>query len=264
VRLGVLGPLTVTDDGTSYVPRAPKRRQMLALLVTRANEVVPMADCVRELWDTRPPHSAVQTVQTYVMQLRHAVPGALAGRVVTSDSGYRLRAEQGELDAHRFTDLVATAHRATTRADYSTTSAALTAALALWRGPALADVRIGPVLRTRLVGLAELRLSAWERRIEADLRLGRHLVLLDELRTLVGRYPQHENFHAQLMVALYRSGRQSEAVGRYERLRATLAEEQGLSPSPRMRRLHRAVLEGDPLLSVPGGPAPWVTSSGHR
>lgn len=262
MRLGVLGPLIVDEDGTSYVPRAPKRRQLLALLVSAANSVVPMADCVRELWDEHPPPSAVQTVRTYVMQLRRTVPGGLVSRVVTSDSGYRFRAEPAELDAARFADLVAAAHRATALADYPATATALADALALWRGPALADVGVGPVLRARLVGLAESRLSAWERRIEADLRLGRHERLLDELGDLVGRYPRHENFHAQLMVALYRSGRGAEAVGRYERLRRTLDEEQGLPLSPRMRRLYRAVLARDPLLLA--DPDPWVTSSGRR
>jgi SARP family transcriptional regulator, regulator of embCAB operon len=245
MRLGVLGPLIVAEGDVSYVPRPPKQRQLLALLIMHANEPVPMQTCVRELWDDNPPLTAVQTVQTYVMQLRRQGP---AGRLITRDSGYQFQVGQAELDVDTFTALVESAHDAAMTGDHDAASAALSSALALWRGPALADVRTGPVLRARLAGITENQLSALEQRIEADLRLGRHEQLVNELRALGGQNPLNENLHAQSMLALYRSGRHDEAADVYEVLARTLADEQGLTPSPRIQRLHRAILDCDVLL----------------
>ncbi|WP_410585903.1 AfsR/SARP family transcriptional regulator [Amycolatopsis sp. lyj-23] len=252
MQLGVLGSLLVSADGRSCVPRPPKQQQLLALLITHANTVVSVDQCIEELWEFEAPNTAVQTVQTYIMQLRKILPAhERRRRLVTKDRGYVFLVEPGELDADVFAGLTSEAHRAAAEGHDELAAQRLTAALDLWRGPALAGVQAGPLLRAHLVGLAESRLSAWEQRIEADLRLGRHHELLSELAVLIERYPMHENLYAQFILALYRSGRQARALEVYHRLRKVLADELGLSPSPRMRHLHEAVLAADPLLDPP-------------
>ncbi|ONI76477.1 hypothetical protein ALI144C_37815 [Actinosynnema sp. ALI-1.44] len=253
MRLGVLGPLVVTEDGVSYVPRPPKQRQLLALFVLHANESVTTDTCVRELWDDNPPRTAVQTVQTYVMQLRRQ---GLPQRLVTRDSGYRFHADDGELDADRFTTLVRDALAAKASGEYDLAATMLSDALALWRGPALADVSAGPVLRARLAGITESRVTALEQRVDADLRLGRHERLVGELRLLLPEYPLNENLHAQAMLALHQAGRRDEAIGVYDTLASALAEET-LTPSPRIRRLRAAIHRDDRVLRD-------ITSSGRR
>jgi DNA-binding SARP family transcriptional activator len=258
--LGVLGPLLVADAGRSHVPNAPKKRQVLALLLMHANEVVSIGDCIEELWEHDPPSSAVQTLQTYIMQLRKALPkSAGQTRLVTKEPGYLFVAESDELDLAAFDQTVRQARAAIACDNDSRASALLTQALEMWRGPALADVQIGPILRTRLVGLTESRLSALELRIEADLRLGRHHELISDISMLVERYPMHENLYAQLMLALYRSGRQATALETYQRLRRVLADELGLEPSRRMQHLFEAVLAADPVLDPPAHASPGLS-----
>ncbi|NUT52565.1 MAG: AfsR/SARP family transcriptional regulator [Saccharothrix sp.] len=257
MKIGVLGPLHLSDGNVACTPRAPKQRQVLALLLMNANRTVSVDEFIEELWEYHPPSSAVQTLQTYIMQLRKILSAEggrstdRAGRLVTRDSGYEFTAEPDELDIDVFARLTATANQAVAKGEHATAAALFAMALDLWRGPALANVRTGPVLRARLVGLVESRLSALEQRIEADLKLGRHHALLSELSVLVERYPMHENLYAQFMLALYRSGRPAQALTVYGRLRRVLADELGLEPSPPMRRLHEAVLAADPILDPP-------------
>ncbi|MEU4743971.1 AfsR/SARP family transcriptional regulator [Actinosynnema sp. NPDC023658] len=261
MKIGVLGPLHLSDGTVVCTPRAPKQRQVLALLLMNANSTVSVGDFIEELWEYNPPSSAVQTLQTYIMQLRKILSAGggrstgRAARLVTRDAGYEFAADVDELDIDVFARLTRAANRCMAEGEHDRASRLFAQALDLWRGPALADVRTGPVLRARLVGLVESRLSALEQRIEADLKLGRHHALLSELSVLVERHPMHENLYAQFMLALYRSGRPAQALAVYGRLRRVLTDELGLEPSPPMRRLHEAVLAADPVLDPPVYPA---------
>lgn len=254
----VLGPLSAEIDGVSFVPSAGKPRQLLALLALNANQVLPVPTLMEEIWGTEMPRSALTTLQTYILQLRRAI-GVALGRdsgldpkdvLVTRHGGYLLQAPAGAVDAHRFERLIAAGRDALDEGDDLTASATLTEAMAGWTGPALVDVRIGPLLEIELVRLEESRLVALEQRIDADLRLGRHTELITELGTLVARHPLHEVLHAQYMTALYRAGRQVRALEVYQGLRTRLVEELGLEPSVRIRQLHRSILGADPGLDA--------------
>ncbi|WP_299527698.1 AfsR/SARP family transcriptional regulator [uncultured Streptomyces sp.] len=252
----VLGSLALTSGDTVLTPRAPKQRQLLALLLLHAGHVVTVDECVDELWDEAPPHSAHSTLQTYVMQIRKILktgasgageaPGGRLG-LETRDRGYCLSVGPDALDLHHFERLAERASAARAVGDHAQESELLHRALSLWCGRALADVPCGPVLRMRLSGLHEVWLGAVEQRIDADLRIGRHHRLIPELRMLTHRRPSHENLHAQLMIALYRSGRPAEALEVYTRLRATFAENFGLDPSARLRELQQQVLGAGPV-----------------
>ncbi|MFJ8043417.1 BTAD domain-containing putative transcriptional regulator [Kitasatospora sp. NPDC096147] len=253
----ILGPLTLTDDFRTLTPRAPKQRQLLALLLLHAGQVVTIDECVDELWADAPPNSAHSTLQTYVMQLRKVLRGAAPAAepgggapamcLETRDRGYLLAVGQGRLDLHQFERLVEQASVARLAGDHRRESELLHAALALWTGRALADVTCGPLLRTRLSGLRETWLGALEQRIDADLRTGRHHQLIGELNVLTRQHPTYENLHAQLMIALYRSGRTADALAVFGRLRRTFGEQLGLEPSVRMRTLHTDLLNSVPV-----------------
>ncbi|MFF3505760.1 BTAD domain-containing putative transcriptional regulator [Streptomyces sp. NPDC003247] len=257
MEFSVLGPLRMHERGVSYTPTAPKQRQLLALLLLNANQVVSTDTCIEELWEDSPPNSALSTLQSYILQLRRSlrrVPriGSLqaARRILeTRDGGYLLAVRNDELDTNRFWSLVREG-RAALRHDDARASACLSEALRLWQGTALSDVQRGPVLRAHLVGLEEERTSVHEQRIAADLRLGRHQDLLGELSRLTARYPMHESLHAQFMLALHRTGRRIQALEVQQRLSTVLREELGLDPSPRVRRLHQAILAGDPAIDM--------------
>lgn len=256
--IAVLGPLAVRQAEVSIVPSAGKPRQVLALLALRAGSVVPVATLMDEVWGDAIPRSANTTLQTYILQVRRRISEALgpsAGTsakdlLTTSFSGYQLAAQHGRSDLAEFNALVARGDTLLADGDAHAASAALQRALALWRGPALVDVPLGRVLATEVLGMDEARIRAQELRIEADLRLGRHAALLGELRMLVSQHPLHETLHAQLMLALYRSGRAWSALEAYQQLRRTLVDELGVDPSPRLQQLHHAVLTGNPRLEV--------------
>jgi DNA-binding SARP family transcriptional activator len=230
-------------------------------LLVNANRVVSVSDCIEELWEQNPPISAVATLQTYVMQLRRLFRATRDsrlpdGRLITCDRGYSFVVQPTELDAQVFNERLQKGEAALAMADDRAAVRSLRSSLCLWRGPALVDVQAGPILAVRLAGLDELRLSVLQKRIEADLRLGAHHELLSELRVLTGQYPLHENLHAQFMLALYRSGRQVDALQVFGRLRRVLGSELGLAPSPQISRLHEAMLASDPLLEAPARAAP--------
>lgn len=258
MEIAVLGPLVARQEQTSVVPSAAKPRQMLALLAIDSGREVGVRALTDELWGDRPPRSAAATLHTYVKQLRRLIAAALGPEpargprdvLVRRHSGYVLEAPPDGTDATRFERLARRGRAALEAGDAATASERLDEALRLWRGPALADVTPGRVLEAEVLRLEELRLTALEDRIAADLRLGRHDLLLGELTGLTTRFPLHERLHGQLMVALCRSGRTWQALEVYGRLRAAFVADLGLEPSPQLKRLHQAVLTGDPALEA--------------
>ncbi|MFE9454465.1 BTAD domain-containing putative transcriptional regulator [Streptomyces sp. NPDC006739] len=252
--IDVLGALDVRENGVSITPTARKPRQVLALLALHADQVVPLAVFVEELWAGRPPRSARTTLQTYVLQLRDLIatallkdPEGMPARtpkdvLVTAPGGYMLVSGDGVSDVREFERLAGTGYRAMDAGDFPAAARALREALDLWTGTAFAGVQPGMQLEMEVKRLEESRLCALDQRIEADLRLGRHRELLAELTVLSSRYRTHENLHAQFMIALYRSGRRGEAMDVYRRLRTTLVQELGLEPSTRLSRLHKSLL----------------------
>ncbi|MFC9297016.1 BTAD domain-containing putative transcriptional regulator [Streptomyces sp. NPDC057011] len=270
--IDVLGALAVRENGISITPTAPKPRQVLALLALHADQVVPVSALIEELWAGEPPRSARTTLQTYVLQLRALIATALergAGEgeqvgavrtakdiLVTLPGGYLLNSGGGTLDVREFDRLAGTGYRAMDAGDFPGAARLLREALALWSGPAFADVQGGVQLDMETRRLEETRLCALDQRIEADLRLGRHRELLAELTVLVTRYRTHENLHGQFMLALHRSGRRGEALDVYQRLRGTLVRELGLEPSVALRRLQRSILMAGPESLAEAGAEP--------
>ncbi|MEU5367044.1 AfsR/SARP family transcriptional regulator [Streptomyces sp. NPDC005925] len=260
MNIKVLGSLDVRENGVSVVPTAPKPRQVLALLALHADQVVSVAALTEELWGATPPRSFRTTLQTYVLQLRELIAAALEaggpqrdgqGRtakdvLVTLPGGYLLAGGDGTSDVREFERLAGVGHRAMDAGDLPGAARQLSRALALWSGPPFADVQAGEQLQTEAQRLEETRLCALDQRIEADLRLGRHRDLLAELTVLVNRYPLHETLRGQYMLALHRSGRRSEALEAYQRLRAVLVREMGLEPSAELRRMQRLILRAEP------------------
>jgi DNA-binding SARP family transcriptional activator len=260
VDIDVLGALDVKENGVSIAPTAPKPRQVLALLALHADQVVPVAGLIEELWAGNPPRSARTTLQTYVLQLRELITVALEKDtpvegeparsakdvLVTSPGGYLLVTGGGTSDVREFERLAGTGYRAMDAGDFPGAARKLREALSLWTGAAFADVQTGNQLQMEAKRLDESRLCALDQRIEADLRLGRHRELLAELTVLTSRYRTHENLHAQFMLALHRSGRRGEALDVYHRLRSTLVRDLGLEPSARLRRLQQSILMAAP------------------
>ncbi|MER7000137.1 AfsR/SARP family transcriptional regulator [Streptomyces sp. NPDC000410] len=262
MNIDVLGALTAHENGISITPTAPKPRQVLALLALHADQVVPVAALIEELWGENPPRSARTTLQTYVLQLRDLIGKALArgadaGTVTAKDvlvtlpGGYRLDTRGGRLDFREFERSAGAGYRAMDAEDYTGASERLGEALALWTGGALADVQAGGRIALEARRLEEARLCALDQRIEADLRLGRHRELLSELTVLVNQHRMHESLHAQFMIALHRSGRRGEALSAYQRLHTTLVQQLGIEPSPALGRLQRSILTAHPEPAAP-------------
>jgi DNA-binding SARP family transcriptional activator len=245
----ILGPLEVQIDGAALPLRGSKQRALLAALLLRANRVVSSEQLIDELWGEQPPDTAPNTLQVYVSNLRKTL-----GRdvVVTQPPGYLVRAGVDELDAVRFERLVAESH------DLPAAEAAprLREALALWRGPALADFAYEPFAQTEIARLEELRLAATEERIAAELALGRPADVVGELEALVIEHPLRERLRELLMLALYRSGRQAEALQEYQRTRSELVEQLGIDPGTALQRLEKAILVQDPSLDLAAAAAP--------
>nr|QEO75105.1 transcriptional regulator, SARP family [uncultured bacterium] len=251
--INVLGPLTARTAGISITPTAAKPRKVLATLAVYANEVVPVTMLFEELWGEDIPRSATTTLQTYVFHLRNLIGLAHSDPkdvLQTQPGGYLLKTDGGAVDALEFERLADAGHRAREAGDFHGAADKFREALACWNGPALVDVQQGDVLEVEAHRLHEARLSVLDRRIDADLRLGRHHEMVGELTALVARNRNHEGLCAHLMVALYRSGRRGEATDVYRRLRASLVNDLGLEPSPALHQLQRLILTGDPRLSV--------------
>lgn len=257
----VLGPVSVTQGRRSVMPTAGKPRQVLSLLALNADRLVTVPTLMEEIWGEAPPRSAATTLQTYIMQLRRLIARALAGDphtqpkdvLVTQPGGYLLQVSPGEVDSFEFGRLAAAGRRAFADGDDAGCSELLGRALALWRGPALVDVSVGRVLELEALGLEEARMAALERRIQADLNLGRHGELIGELRVLAARHPMNEHLHMQLMIALYRSGHAWRALEAFHTLRRALNDELGLEPSIQVHRLQQAILTGDLALELSTG-----------
>ncbi|MFE7128042.1 BTAD domain-containing putative transcriptional regulator [Streptomyces sp. NPDC057617] len=258
MEITVLGPLTARERGISVVPTAAKPRQILALLALQADRVVTVPTLMEEIWGERIPRSAATTLQTYILQLRRKIAATLGDDplqqakdvLVTRHGGYMLQVQPGRVDVQEFDRLTASGRAADAAGDHRAASELLGEALRIWRGPALVDVPVGSVLELEVLRAEENRMAALERRIGADLQLGRHTEIVPELQVLAAKHPMHENFCAQLMTALHRSGSAWRALEAYQRLRTTLIGELGLEPSPRLRRLHHRILTADPELDL--------------
>ena len=235
----ILGPLEVAENGRMLEIGRGKQRALLGVLLLRPNEVVAQDRLVDDLWGESPPPTAPTALHGYVSGLRKLLG---ADRVETRVPGYALRLHRAELDAHRFEERLAEGRHDD--------------ALALWRGPALADFAYEPFAQAEIVRLEELRLVALEGRIDGELAEGRHAGVVGELEALVREHPLRERFYGQLMLALYRSERQAEALAVYASARSTLVEELGLEPGERLRTLQRQILEQDSALDDARGTTP--------
>lgn len=251
----VLGPLQVisrplAEGGVPRTSRAVKVNTLLATLLVRANEVVSLDQLLESMWGGHRPRSARTALHVYVSQLRKFLGegGIDASPVQTCTGGYLLATDPGNIDCFRFEQLVRDGRRRLEAEDYVATTETLTEALNLWRGPTLHGLLDSPVLRNASIRLDELRVSAVEMRVEADLALGRDRYLIGELFNMVSEYPFREAFYRQLMIALYRSERQSEALRVYSQLRSTLNYELGLEPCQMIRSLQQAILRADQTL----------------
>jgi YVTN family beta-propeller protein len=251
----ILGPLEVEEDGRLLPISGTKQRALVALLLLHANEVVSRDRLLDELWGGSPPESGRTALQVHISQLRKLLdPGAVRGDLellVTRAPGYMLRTEPESIDLARFEMLFAAGKSALATGDAEAARERLAGALALWRGRPLADLDLVPFAQAEATRLEELRLAVLEKRIDADLALGRHADLVLELERLVSQEPLRERPRAQLMLALYRSGRQAEALDVYRKARRRLADELGLEPGEELQRLERAILNQAPELSPP-------------
>ncbi|MFF1560798.1 BTAD domain-containing putative transcriptional regulator [Streptomyces sp. NPDC058279] len=248
MRFNLIGPFEiVADDGRIHRPGTPKVCQTLALLLTRPGEIVTAESLIQELWGEKPPRSAVTTLQTYVYHARrmfvneNLVP---AGRslITTSPPGYVIQVDDSEVDIRIFERLVAQSRGELSDGDPVTALRTVRSALDLWRGPALSNFPAGDMLTGHVVHLEELRIRAFEIRIEAEEQLGLHRESIPELRKLTNDYPLNEWFHTQLITALGAAGRRAEALQAYQHVRRLLADELGLEPSLELKQLQIKLL----------------------
>ena len=265
IEYRILGPLEVVVDGVArHIPGA-KCRALLSLLALRAGQAIGRDRLIEEVWAGAAPASAASTLQTYISHLRRELelgrsPGQPPQVLLTSGRGYALRCEPGCVDARRFECLVGEGRRLLHDGGGDGRAAeVLSRALALWRGPALADVPPSPAVVAEVTRLEELRLVALEERLEADLADGRHAELVGELEALIANHPLRERLRGQHMLALYRSGRQAEALRAYQAARRVMVDELGIEPGPALRRLEQAILDQEARLEAPAprpGPPP--------
>ncbi len=254
MEFGLLGQLLVRDSETVTTIASARQRILLALLLLRAGTIVQVEELVDAVWDGAPPPRARATLYTYANRLRSALGPYAGARVQTRSPGYLIEVHGEELDLHRFTRLCREGQALAETGAWQESADRLHEALRLWRGQPLLDIP-SPRLQSAERGhLEETRLQALQLRIDMDLRLGRHHQLVSELGRLVAAYPLREYFHAQRMVALYRSDRQAEALAAYRDVRETLIRELGIEPGHTLRGLHRQILADDPELGPPGWP----------
>ena len=244
LQLGVLGPLQLSVAGQVVELRRAKQRSLLALLLLNVGEVVSTDRLIEELWAGQPPKTAVGSLQNLVSDLRKALgPDVIRTRA----PGYVLDVDPELIDLHRFRRLVAQARESK---DAEVRVAQLREALALWRGAPLADLALEPFAQVEIARLEEVRTAAREELIYAELEIGRHSQLVGELEALVAEHPLREKLRGQLMLALYRSGRQAEALEAYREAREALVEQLGIEPSPELQRLEQAILRHDRELEL--------------
>jgi DNA-binding SARP family transcriptional activator len=264
MELKILGPLEVVDGDRPVPLGGPKPRALLALLIIRRGEVVTVDQIVEALWPDGPPKSAEHSIQVYVSELRKALGDGV--EIVTQPNGYALRLHDGSLDADRAEALATRGRAAASSGDPGRAAALLRESLAIWRGSPLAGLAYEDFARREIDRLEESQLSIVEDRIEADLAVGHAADLVAELRSLVDAHPYRERLRAALMLALYRSGRQTEAIEEFHRARLLVADELGIDPGPALVELNAAILAQDPGLEPrTGRPEPTPdTVDGER
>lgn len=251
----ILGPLEVRDRGLLLPLGGAKQRALLAILLINANKVVAVDRLIDLLWDEEPPETANNVLQVYVSQFRKLLEpqhprGTPYQVLVSQPPGYLLKLGPGQLDAVQFEKLLEKGRGAMARRDPLTAATTLRNALGLWRGTALADVAGEPFAVAEVARLTDLRLHALEERIDADLAMGGHADTVGELQALVAEHPLRERLCGQLMLALYRSGRQAEASDVYQRIQEALVDQLGMAPGPKLQQLLRKILNQDPALEV--------------
>jgi YVTN family beta-propeller protein len=268
VDFRILGSLEVEDRGQSLPLGGHQQRALLALLLLRANNVVPVDEIIEHLWGPKSPPSATKNVHALISKLRRKLENDSAGVdrgqngvLLTRPHGYVLMVADGELDLHRFQSLLDEGRRALTAGDPDAAATTLRQALALWRGSPLPEFAFDSFAHVEIARLEELRLSALEERIEADLALGRHHDLVAELEALVAHNPLRERLRGQLMLALYRSGRQAQALDAYQGARRMLVDELGIEPGQALQRLEKAILVQDATLELQPRPAAGVATT---
>ncbi len=244
----ILGPFEVLDGSRAVSLGGRRKRAVLAILLLHGNRVVSSDRLIEELWGEQPPATALQTARVHVSQIRKVLGPDL---LRTLPAGYVLELGPDQLDARRFERLLNEGRAAIAVGDAATAAALLHDGLDLWRGPALADFTFEPFAQTEIARLEDLRVAALEARIEAELALGGNIELVGELEALIADHPLQERLRAQLMLALYRAGRQSDALDAYREARRLLVEELGLEPSPELRALESAILRQDASLGLP-------------
>lgn len=248
----ILGPIEVVDGGAPIEVGSPKERAVLAMLAADSGRAVSTDRLIMGLWGDQPPRTALATTRTYVSHLRDALDEIGESSLIeTIDNGYRLAVEPQQIDAVRFEQLVNRGDRAVADDSYNEASAAFTSALNLWRGQPLADLPDDDRARIESHRLDGIRIHALEERINADLHLGKHGEVVGQLEALVAEHPLSERFAELLMTALYRSGRQADALRVYQDTRHILGEELGIEPGPELQRLEDAILLQDPGLEPP-------------
>jgi DNA-binding SARP family transcriptional activator len=267
VEFRILGPLQVLDGGRELRLGSAKERSLLAVLLLHAGAVVSRARLIEELWGEAPPPTAGKALNVHVSQLRKTLASNGETTIMTRAPGYALEVEPDRVDAARFERLVIEARGRVAAGDVESASSLLREALSLWRGPALDGVEFEAAARNDVGRLEELRLVAQMDWIDCDLGLGLHEQLIGELEALVDAHPLRERLRGQLVLALYRSGRQADALRSYREARESLVGELGIEPSVPLQRLERAILNQDPSLEVPAGiarsvaPAPDLTGT---
>jgi DNA-binding SARP family transcriptional activator len=255
-RFGLLGPLLVRRGEAAVPIPAGKQRLLLAALLLSPGRALPADELADLLWEASPPPSARGTVHNYVKRLRQALDDADRTLVITQADGYLIRVPPGDVDIARFEMMVAGARQALRAGRCEQAARELRDALSLWRGQPLADVPCDRLVMRHVARLEEMRWQALEARIEADLGCGGPSDVLPELRALVAAEPLRERLHGLLMLALYRDGRQSDALAAFRRARRLLIDEVGVEPGPGLRRLHQQILDGDPALGAAAAATP--------
>ena len=267
MRFAILGPLLVVgDDGREVAVAGRMPRALLAVLLLRANEVVPSDRLVEELWAGGPPASGIKGLQVHVSRLRRSLAAARSDsaeeRLVTTAGGYLLRVAPDELDTDRSECLIAEGRALVAAGEMEQALAKFCAALELWRGPILSDFQYDAFAQADIARLSELRAIALEERLAVEVMLGHETRVLGELESLTREYPYRERLHGQLMLALYRAGRQADALAAYRAARSVLVDELGIEPSAELRQLHEAILAQDHALLTRDSPRSRVTGPG--
>jgi DNA-binding SARP family transcriptional activator len=266
ISFSILGPMTAelqtAESGARPVEldAGPfKQRLLLALLLCRCNSVVLVEQLIDTLWWDGPPRTAHKNIQVYISHLRKLLAAdGQPSRLRYRPPGYQLVLTPAEVDALRFEDLSRAGRLALRRGDPHTAAGSMRQALGLWRGPALADLQLSPALREEATRLDDRRLSVYEDWFEAELLLGNHAEVLEQIESVIRAHPLRERLRSHQLTALYRGGRQAEALAEYDNHRQLLAAELGLDPSPALRRLYQNILSGHPALNAP--PPPGITA----